>query len=174
MQNEQNQPIQGDMNELNRRIGVAWDALNDVISALDEGQLSGPRDANGWAVKDHLIHLALWERSIAGLLEGRPRHEGLGVTEQEYADLDVDAVNAIIFEQHRDRSASDVLATLRSQHQETLNTLAGLTWDDVLRPYASYLPNVPANASNDPILYWIMGNTAGHYDEHREWIEELM
>ena len=106
-------------------------------------------------------------------LQYRPRHEGLGVTAQEYHDLDADGVNAILFERHRDRPAGDVLAALRAQHQETLDFLAGLAWEDVLRPYSHYLPDEPGKDNGNPILYWIMGNTAGHYDEHREWIEAL-
>ena len=42
--------IQGDKNELNRRISVAWIALEDAIDGLDERQLSDVRDANGWRV----------------------------------------------------------------------------------------------------------------------------
>lgn len=165
--------IQGDMNELNRRIDVAWAALGEAIEGLDERQLSDARDAHGWAIKDHLMNLALWERSIAGLLQHRPRHEGLGVSEREYQELDADGVNAILFERHRDLPATEVLGALRAQHQETLDILAGLAWDDVLRPYSAYLPDEPGSDNSDPILYWIMGNTAGHYDEHRGWIEAL-
>ncbi len=82
-------------------------------------------------------------------------------------------MNAILFERYRDLPASEVLATLRSQHQQTLDVLAGLTWDDVLLPYNHYLQDGTDERFNDPILFWIMGNTAGHYDEHREWIEAL-
>ena len=173
MQEEQSQPIEGDMNELNRRIDVAWEALEAVIAGLDEQQLSDARDANGWAIKDHLIHLAIWERSIAQLLLNQPRHETLGVSEDDYLNLGVDGINAIIFEQHRDFSVGEVLARLLQQHEETLEILNRFTWDDVLRPYSYYLPNEPGKDNGDPILYWIMGNTAGHYDEHRQWIEAL-
>jgi hypothetical protein len=173
MIDDEPQVIQGDMNELNRRISVAWAALEDAIDGLDERQLSEVRDANGWAIKDHLLNLALWERSIAKALQNQPRHETLGVSEDDYLNLGVDGINAIIFERYRDLPADEVLATLRSQHQETLDILAGLTWEDVLRPYAHYLPDEPGKEDGDPILYWIMGNTAGHYDEHREWIEAL-
>lgn len=173
MSDNEPQAIQGDMNELNRRISVAWAALEDAIAGLDDRQLSEVCDANGWAIKDHLMNVALWERSIAKLLQHQPRHETLGVSEDDYLNLGHDGINAIIFEQHRDRPAGEVLATLRAQHAETLNILAGLAWEDVLRPYTYYLPNEPGKDNGDPILYWIMGNTASHYDEHREWIEAL-
>ena len=173
MSDNEPQAIQGDMNELNRRISVAWAALEDAIDGLDERQLSDVRDASGWAIKDHLVNLALWERSIAKLLQHQPRHETLGVSEDDYLTLGVDGINAIIFERYRDLPAAEALATLRAQHQETLDILSGLTWEDVLLPYNHYLPDETDERFNDPILYWIMGNTAGHYDEHREWIEAL-
>ena len=167
------QAIQGDMNELNRRIGVAWNALEAAIAGLDERQLSEVRDANGWAIKDHLMNLVPWQRSIVAALQHCPRHEGLGISEQQWVDLDADGINAILFERYRDLPASEVLARLRDQHQQTLDLLAGLSWEDVLLPYNHYLPEASDERFNDPILYWIMGNTAGHYDEHREWIEAL-
>ncbi|HEX5167261.1 MAG TPA: ClbS/DfsB family four-helix bundle protein [Thermomicrobiales bacterium] len=173
MQEEQSQPIEGDMNELNRRISVAWQALEAAIAGLDEQQLSDVRDANGWAIKDHLMNVVLWERSIAQLLLNQPRHETLGVSEDDYLNLGHDGINAIIFEQHRDLSAGEVLARLLQQHEETLEILNRFTWDDLLRPYSHYLPDEPGKDNGDPILYWIMGNTAGHYDEHRQWIEAL-
>lgn len=173
MSENQPQAIQGDMDELNRRIGVAWAALQDAIEGLDERQLSEIRDANGWAIKDHLMNLAPWQRSIVAALQRRPRYEGLGISGQQWQDLDVDGINAILFERYHDLPASEVLATLRSQHQQTLDVLAGFTWDDVLLPYNHYLQDETDERFNDPILYWIMGNTAGHYDEHREWIEAL-
>jgi hypothetical protein len=173
MSDNEPEAIQGDMNELNRRISVAWAALEDAIDGLDERQLSDVRDANGWAIKDHLMNLTLWERSIARLLLNQPRHETLGVSEADYLNLGHDGVNAIIFAKYRDIPAAEVLAALREQHQETLDTLNRFTWDDMLQPYAHYLPNEPGEDRGEPILYWVMGNTAGHYDEHRAWIEAL-
>jgi len=173
MSDTQAPQVQGDMNELNRRIGVAWQALMDAIDGLDDARLSDVRDANGWAIKDHLIHLVPWQRSITGALQRKPRYEGLGITEQQWRDLDNDGMNAIIFEQYRDLPASDVLQTLRDEHQRTLDLLAGVTWEQVLLPYNHYLQDETDERFNDPILFWIMGNTAGHYDEHREWIEAL-
>ncbi len=173
MSDNESQTIQGDMNELNQRISVAWMALEDALDGLVEQQFSEVRDAHGWAIKDHLMNLALWERSIAMLLLGKPRHETLGVSEDDYLTLGHDGINAIIFETYRDRTAAEVLATLRSQHQETLDILNRFTWDDILRPYSHYLPDEPGDDRGEPILYWIMGNTAGHYDEHRAWIEAL-
>ena len=171
----ENQPetIQGDMNELNRRIGVAWAALQDAIDGLDERQLSEVRDANGWAIKDHLMNLVPWQRSIVAALQRRPRYEGLGISEQQWRELDADGINGILFERYRDMPASDVLTALRNEHQQTLNVLASKTWEEVLLPYNHYLQDETDERFNGPILYWIMGNTAGHYDEHREWIEAL-
>jgi hypothetical protein len=61
------------------QVADAWDGFNAAVDRLSESQLTGTQDDQGWTVKDHLTHLAAWERSTISFLEGKPRHEGLGV-----------------------------------------------------------------------------------------------
>ena len=67
-----------------------WDELNAVIDSLGPLGLTmtGP---DGWAVKDHLVHIAAWELSLLGLLEGADRRSAMGVPG---ADEETDALNA--------------------------------------------------------------------------------
>ena len=64
----------------------------------------------GWTVKDHLTHMAAWERSTAFLLRRQPRHEGLGVPEEVYLHAGVHKINAAIREQTADRSLDEAFA----------------------------------------------------------------
>ena len=57
--------------ELEASIDHWWDALQAVIGRYTEAELTGPTDAAGWTVKDHLAHLAAWERSMVFLFEGK-------------------------------------------------------------------------------------------------------
>ena len=47
-----------------------------AAEGLSEEQMTTIHDPQGWAAKDHLVHIAAWERSVAVFLQGRPRHEG--------------------------------------------------------------------------------------------------
>lgn len=95
-------------------------ALEAALDRLGPEQLAGSADAQGWTVKDHLTHLAAWERSMTYLLRGRPRHEGLGVPEETYQRGDVDATNAAIYARAKDRAPDDALADFRDAHRELL------------------------------------------------------
>ena len=61
-----------------------WKALQRALGKLTDAQMTRRLDAAGWNVKDHLVHLMAWERSVVFLLQGKPRHEGLAVSEEVY------------------------------------------------------------------------------------------
>jgi uncharacterized damage-inducible protein DinB len=65
--------------ELLSRVDRAWEALEDTVRRLTPAQLTDLRDPAGWAVKDHLMHLAAWENAFLARLAGRPTHEALGL-----------------------------------------------------------------------------------------------
>jgi uncharacterized damage-inducible protein DinB len=144
-----------------------------LIDAASEETVTGNRDENGWSTKDHLAHMTRWERSIVYLLTHRPRHEGLGVDEQTYLD-GFEAVNAAAFEQDRDRAWAEVRQEFDQIHAETLETLGRLSEEQLSRPYRYYLPDEPGEGDGPPAYALVVGNTAGHYDEHRPWIEALL
>src|SRR3989475_11073292 len=62
-------------------IEQGWDELNARIDSLGPHGLTmtGP---DGWAVKDHLVHIAAWELSLLGLVEGADRRSGVGVSRE--------------------------------------------------------------------------------------------
>jgi hypothetical protein len=171
------------MNDLRQRLRDARARLNAVLDPLTDEQLTGPRDDGGWTVKDHVVNIALWERSIVNLLRGVPRYEALGVDRDTYNELDEHGLNAIMVAEWRERPLREVRALYRDTHHQTLHLLDTLTWDDLLRPYSDFLPDEPGEAAESvetsttqhrPVLWWVLGNTAEHYDQHRRWIEELM
>ncbi len=132
------------------------------------------RDAQGWAVQDHLVHLAAWERSVVVFLQGMPRHEGLGVDKQLFHSGDEDAVNAAIQGQRKDISLDEALNELRTVHGELLRLVAPLSDDDLYRANSDYQPEETGERDERPVIGMIYGNTANHYREHQEWIESLV
>ena len=90
------------------RLDQAWASPRGHLGGLSPTQLTDVRDPAGWAVKDHVMHVAAWEDAFVARLEGRPTHEALGLDEATLA-MDEDAENAAIFARHRDRPLADVL-----------------------------------------------------------------
>jgi hypothetical protein len=155
-------------------IGHVWSALEAGLGRLTEAELLARHDAAGWTVKDHVVHLARWERSVVALLHGRPRHEGLGIAASVYLAGPLDAINAAIQAQARDLSAAEAMAELRRTHRELLALLAPLSADDLRRPYRAWLPDEPGDGDGPPAIDVIRANTAGHFAEHLGWIEALV
>jgi uncharacterized damage-inducible protein DinB len=81
-----------------RGIERARKELFAFLDSLPEERLTGPVDAVGWTVLDHLVHLTAWERSVVYFLRGRPRHQGLGVPEDLYLQHSEDEINAAVRE----------------------------------------------------------------------------
>lgn len=155
------------------RIAHSRAILEAALGRLSQAQLTGRTDEQGWTVKDHLTHIAAWERSMAYLLRGQPRHEGLGIPEATYLHEDINAINAAIHDQAAGRSLDEAIALFHNAHRQLLATLEPLTYDDLLKPYAHYLPDEPGDDDGHPILERVLGNTEEHYAEHLEWIEAL-
>jgi len=160
--------------ELLADIQRSWDALNVTLERLTESQMTLLQDEQGWTVKDHLIHLMRWERSVVFFLQNQPRHAGLGVDEALYLNGSVDEINAVIFQQCKDLPLQDALAQFRDVHQQLLKLLQPLTDVDLQKPYRHYLPDEPGDDEGPPALNVIYGNSAHHFAEHQSWIEALV
>jgi DinB superfamily len=158
--------------ELLSLVDRAWLALESTVARLKPAQLSDIRDPAGWAVKDHLMHIAVWEDYLLARLTGRSVSKALGLDEATLAG-DEDTQNAAIFAQHRHRPLTEVLDTVRASHRATRARLATLA-DHAVEGSVSDV--VPPGAERDerPAAAWIGGNTWEHYTSHLGWIRELV
>lgn len=150
-----------------------WTALNTALDHLTETQITSPTDAQGWTVKDHLMHLVAWEQSVVDLLQGRPRHVALGVDEALYLAGDEDAINAAIQLRQVAVPLIEALARLHQTHQQLLAALQPLSDADLHLSYRHYLPDEPADGDGPPAIDVIANNSARHFAEHLPWIEAL-
>jgi hypothetical protein len=160
--------------ELLTEIDDNWKALRAALDGLTESQLTTIKDAQGWTVKDHLSHLAAWERSAVFFLEGKPRHEGLGVDEATYLTGNEDTINAVIQARQAARSLAEVLAHLQDVHQDLLRLLEPITDTDLQQRYRHYLPDEPGEGDGPLAIDVVYGNSAHHFAGHRRWIEALL
>lgn len=142
------------------------------LEQLTNQQMTTIQDAQGWTVKDHIAHIAAWERSAVFFLRGKPRYAGLRVDPALYMNGSADEVNAAMFQQSKEIPLETVLAEFHDVHQELLELLRILTDIDLQKKYPEYLPEEPGD--DRTAMEVIYSNTTGHFDEHLGWIEELV
>jgi hypothetical protein len=165
------QPPPTTVSELFLRIARGRAQLEEWIATLGQKKLSAP-GKDGWAIKDHLAHLAAWEQSTAALLRGESRYAAMGVEMGGLALNDFDAINQQIYARHEDETVEETLNFFHSAHVGLQDELAKMSDADLQKPYSDFAPNEKRTDSGSPILGWIIGNTYGHYEEHIQWIRE--
>lgn len=157
--------------ELTARIEEQWSALDAQISRYPDDVLTGPSDAAGWTIRDHLAHLTAWEASVLGFIrDGRPQNETMGVDRTLWETDDLDAVNERIRVQTSDTPLTEVMAALQATRRELVAALGTLTTERLRERWV----NGSIDASDAPtILEKVTGNTVEHYPEHAEWIAAI-
>lgn len=162
--------------ELVERIRRAYDALEETLRPLSDAQLSRP-GPEGWAVKDHLNHLTAWELGIVEHLQHRPRFAIMQVEDAVSQGKSEDEINDLIYKRNASLSAAEALERFRSAYRQLLAVFDTLTDDDLYQPYNFFLPEgikAPGSRREDPVINWVVGNTFEHFEEHNQWIKELL
>jgi hypothetical protein len=155
------------LHEMNR----SWRRLQSIIDGADPAALVEKTDPAGWSSKDHLAHLDAWANSVLVMIrDGRPQWEGLGIDKELFDEEGYDSKNEVIRQRTLNTSLADVRASLASTHGEILRVLTAMTDEQINQPCDAFVPG----AGDFPIAYKIAGNTFGHYDEHRQYIERIL
>src|SRR5438105_1752567 len=111
--------------DLLARIRAARAELERTLTGLDDAALSAP-GPEGWAVKDHLAHLAAWGRKVLANMDGRKGLQVLGVPEDVYQRGDWVEINEIVRAPDKDRPAADILDDYRQVHITLLERIEDL------------------------------------------------
>jgi hypothetical protein len=157
--------------ELLAAIQKGWEELQVYLDTLTEAQLTQTADAAGWTVKDHLIHLAVWEDGTVALLNGQSRRGRMGVDEAIWLTQEYDNINDVIYQTHRAKSLSEVMQTFNDVHQHMLEKLESMSDEDIYRPHSFYQQG---STNERPIIVWIIASTYEHYIEHMPWITAIV
>jgi hypothetical protein len=157
-------------NNMLHHISQGWDALHAYLDTLSEDQLTGPVDAAGWTVKDHMIHLAVWEDGLLALLNGESKRQAMGVDSATWK-AGLDPINAAIQQRLRHVPLDEVRETMRRSHARVVTKIETMSDEDLMRPYSHYQPH---SDDDRPIFGWIVGNTFGHYEEHIPWMQAIV
>jgi hypothetical protein len=160
--------IPGSKAELISAIRREWKQLMDVVAKLDEQKMTTP-DEGGWSPKDNLAHLSEWMNSMMGYhIDKRPPHEVMRLTEEQTAGWDMEVINPVLFERNKDRSIEDVLDELKQTYEKVLAKLDGMSFEELMAPRHADDPE------KRPLLLWVIGDTSGHFAEHREVIQRML
>ena len=153
--------------ELMALIDEEWSALQDAITRADPARnaTSVPGES---ALIDLVAHVSAWERSLIALLTGQSRAAAVGMDETSCANADIDQINAHISSRAAGLAHSEVLAQAQATHTELIGVLDGLSWEELGKPYAHFQPG---SARDEPAIDSVLGNTAEHCAEHREYLE---
>jgi uncharacterized protein (TIGR03083 family) len=176
MPDETKMPAPATKAELLDRIDQAWRDLQATIESLQPEQLTTPTDAAGWSVKDHLAHLAAWERAMVFLLNDRPQWEGAGLSQEDYFSPDIDAINEVIRQRTLDTPPDDVLQDLEQTNSNLLQRIREIPEDRLQLPYSQFITGHPGRPGSDEptIIATLSEDTWQAFDEHRTYIERIV
>lgn len=152
-----------------RQLESSWNELQTYLASLTEEQLTRPTDAVGWTVKDHILHIAMWEQAGIALLEGGSKRKAMDIAPETWAQGD-DPINAVVQERYRDMPLDEAMQFLQQIHERMLKKLDTMTEEELLLPYRHYQPN---STDERPIIRWVIGDTIEHYREHTPWMAAI-
>ncbi|MBL8133109.1 MAG: ClbS/DfsB family four-helix bundle protein, partial [Anaerolineae bacterium] len=143
------------------------------LKTFTPAQLTIPTDAAGWSIKDHVMHLAIWEGGVAAMLHQEIRHEAMGLDAATWKSRDIDRINAVIQQSHRTLSFAEVMRRFETAHARMMATIEAMSWEDMHRPSGRFLPAGKENDEGRPVIEFIIGDGYEHYAEHRPWIDDI-
>jgi uncharacterized damage-inducible protein DinB len=139
-----------DRNDLLRYYRESRARMLAALEGLTDEQMS-EATLDGWAVKDHLAHLALWDDLRAAEVE---RISAGFESAWKMTDQQDDAYNDAGHELRRSMSAAQARWELESSRRRLLDAITGAT-----------------PAALDPERYGSAGLRSSHEDQHAGWIQ---
>jgi hypothetical protein len=121
----------------------------------------------GWTAKDHVAHVAAWERRLLGEIQGDRAAARFGLDEDTSNTTDTDTLNAMLNARHRDDSPATVRAEFRASGEALRFAIGALSDADLMQPVRPDDPLV------DTLVDLISWDTYRHYPDHVAAITRL-
>ncbi len=166
------------IDDLLAEIDAAWQRLMTTMTSHPKAEYAEKRDAVGWNALDPLAHVTAWERSALYPLLGKPRHEGLGVTDEQFmidqVTQDFDPLNQIIRAQTVGESYDTAMDNARTVHAELVDAVRAADLDTLWKSGRELAPDANEQRRDVPFIEILMSDGCEHFDEHREYIEKIL
>ncbi len=157
--------------ELLAKTKASWDALNAYVATLDDMQRNKLTDAAGWTVKDHLVHLAVWEDGVWALINKRDRAAEMDVDAETWKRWNFDEINGMIQQRYKARSWAEIEQKRHASHERFMQQIEAMSEDDLARPTRDFQMN---STSTTPVIETVIGDAFSHYDSHLPWIKAIV
>jgi hypothetical protein len=149
---------------------LRWDR---ILEEVDQNRMTLPVLHGGWSVKDTVGHVAYYERWLLDWLEAAVRGQ---VTYASLRDsLDVDARNALIWGENKDRPLAEILSESKYVFERLFRLVKVLPESDLVVPFAYDRYVIPFWGESLPLWKCIAGDSFEHYCEHtaniRHWLD---
>jgi predicted RNase H-like HicB family nuclease len=161
------------IDELLADIDAAWQRLIATMTAHPEADYAEKRDPVGWNALDHFAHVTAWERSVLFPLQGKPRHEGVGLTDEQFS-MDFDPSNQLIREQTAGDSYDTAMHNARAVHADLVAAVRKTDLETLWKPGRELASDTREQARDIPFIEILMSDACEHFDEHREYIEKIL
>ena len=150
---------------------VRWE-WESVLAMVGEDRMTLPVLHGGWSVKDTIGHVAYYERWLQDWLEAAVRGRVTAASHREL--LDVDARNAIIWGENRDRPLNEILDGSRYVFDRLWQIVRLLPESDLMERYAYDRYVLPFWGRSMALWECIADDSSDHYREHtaniRRWL----
>ncbi|MDQ3657304.1 MAG: DinB family protein [Chloroflexota bacterium] len=133
-------------------------ALEQAVAGMGDDALVAT--SGGWSVKDHLAHVAAWERRLVGEVQGDHHAARFGLDEATFSATNTDSFNALLHARHRDDPPATVRTEFRASGEALRAAFAELSDADLLQPVRPDDPDV------ETLVDLIAWDTFKHYPEH--------
>jgi hypothetical protein len=133
--------------------------IEAAIAALDDAALLEPAPGmDGWTRKDVLAHMEWWNdhsaRVVEALTAGREPYPREG-------PFDVDALNARILDQNRDRTAADVRTGEATSFARLVERVEAASEEELFE-----VGRYPWLGADDALRQTVEADSSEHYPEH--------
>jgi hypothetical protein len=109
------------------------DALGMMLGGMSREQMLWV-GAYGWSAKDHVAHLAEWERLFFGWYDAGQRGENPPVPAEGYTWATEHELNQAIYDRHRDDQLEHVMADWRDTSRRLLALAQTISEADLFTP----------------------------------------
>jgi uncharacterized damage-inducible protein DinB len=154
---------------------AAWGALVAYVDGLPADQWTGPKDAAGWSVQDHVAHVTHWDRAVIEALRNNvPMPETLGISDTAWAAESFDPMN----EEIRRRAPSDSVHQLKAERDATwadlVSLMGELSEEQLARSGAEAGLAIGPRPLAEPLLQVLVDYCGNHYAEHLRDIKAIV